>query len=132
MNRNKANYLIPNDTEIVNVIVCLEHNNKKYKIIRKQEYCYKGNNIAISNTKFEIQVVDNNSISRYDSSLCVIERQFKKRLQKPSTVQKDSSQIVSNELPTGPEDIHIRFVQLHKESKMFYLLEKKKKEIYEL
>lgn len=63
---------------------------------------------------------NNNSISRYDSSLCVIERQFKKRLQKPSTVQKDSSQIVSNELPTGPEDIHIRFVQLHKESKMFY------------
>lgn len=65
LNRNKANYLIPNDTEIVNVIVCLEHNNKKYKIIRKQEYCYKGNNIAISNTKFEIQVVDNNGISRW-------------------------------------------------------------------
>ena len=34
LNRNKANYLIPNDTEIVNVIVCLEHNNKKYKIIK--------------------------------------------------------------------------------------------------
>lgn len=65
LNRNKANYLIPKDSEIVTVIVCLEHNNKKYKIIRKQEYSYKGNSIAISNTKFEIQVVDNNGVSHW-------------------------------------------------------------------
>lgn len=60
----------------------------------------------------------NNSISRYDSSLCVIERHFKKKIQKQSITQKVSFH--KDELPSGPEDIHIKFVQLHKESKMFY------------
>lgn len=135
---NNSNYINTSNTSFLSK--CSNYNNSHSSISStvdtKRKFDFKAlrnrqiNNIKSINdilsssqkniSKSVNQKRSNSSISRYDSSLCVIERQFKKKLQKPSTIQKDSSRIVNNGLPTGPEDIHIKFVQLHKESKMFY------------
>lgn len=65
LNRNRANYLLSGDSVDVSVIICLEHEGKRYKIIRRQEYRYKGNVITAVNTKFDIQVTDEKGNSRW-------------------------------------------------------------------
>lgn len=92
------------------------------KLLKKNKNNYSYILSSLKSTK-SISKLNSSILSKYDSSICVIERQFKSKLKskKENKISQGKKLSFENDgIINGPEEIHIKFVKLCRESKRFY------------